>query len=118
MLRQFGRVLRYPTRACQVARRHLWLTSLVFLLLVAGCGIGLWQYARHQWRAAQVAVKEERTQEARERLKLCLRIWPSSPEVHLLAARAARMAGDLSGAEAHLNRCLELQDGSIECSPD
>jgi tetratricopeptide (TPR) repeat protein len=111
MLRQLGTVLRYPVRAYRLARRHVWLSLLVLVAITAGSGIGLWQYGRYQWRAAQAAVKEERTQEARERLARCLRIWPRSPGVHLLAARAARMAGDLSDAEAHLNRCLELQGG-------
>jgi len=114
MLRHLGKVFRYPARAYQLARRHLLLSFLLFVSIAAGTGIGLWQYARYQWRAALAAVKDERTDEARLRLQRCLRIWPRSSEVHLLAARAARMAGDLSEAEAHLNRCLELQGSSSD----
>ena len=84
------------------------------LLLVASAALGAWRYALHQWEAAQVALKEDRPLDARDRLKFCLRVWPRSPEVHLLAARAARLSGDLHGAEAHLNRCLQLQDGASE----
>ena len=46
--------------------------------------------------------------EARDRLGVCLRIWPRSAAVHLAAARAARLTGDVEQAETHLNRCLKL----------
>ena len=55
-----------------------------------------------------------RPAEAQDRLKFCLRVWPRSPDVHLLAARAARLTGNMPDAEAHLNRCIELQDGATE----
>src|SRR5690606_25264753 len=77
-------------------------------------GIGLWRYAVQQWQSAQVAIREERLQDAREHLRICLRVWPRSTEVHLLAARAERLMGDLPAAEAHLNRCLELESGPTD----
>ncbi|AMV23962.1 tetratricopeptide repeat protein [Gemmata sp. SH-PL17] len=109
-----SRVLRFPFRAANGARRHPFLTALFLLVLLAGSGAGLWGYAHYQWRAAQGALSAERPDEARERLALCLRVWPRNPEVHLLAARAARLTGDFPGAETHLNRCLELQEGATE----
>jgi Flp pilus assembly protein TadD len=88
--------------------------ALTVLVVAAGSGIGLWRYAVHQWTSAQVAVKEDRPADARDRLDFCLTVWPRSPDVHLLAARAARLANDHDAAEAHLNRCLRLQDGATE----
>jgi tetratricopeptide (TPR) repeat protein len=94
--------------------RHPRLALFATFLLAAGICLGLWQYALHQWRAAQAALKEDRPAEARDRLRFCLRVWPRSPEVHLLAARAARVVGDLGAAEDHLNRCMQLQDGASD----
>jgi tetratricopeptide (TPR) repeat protein len=86
----------------------------VTLLLLVGAPAGLYGYAFRQWRAAQAAVKEGRLEEARGSLDVCLFVWPRSVPVHLLAARAARLQGDFTGAEAHLNRCLKLQPGAME----
>ncbi len=41
-------------------------------------------------------------------------VWPGDPEVHRLAARAARLCGDLAGAENHLKRCLKLDGGATQ----
>src|SRR5262249_51357433 len=41
-------------------------------------------------------------------------LWPRSPEVHQLAARAARLSGDTQAAENHLNQCLKLNGGATE----
>jgi tetratricopeptide (TPR) repeat protein len=107
-------MVRLPRHTFAAVRRRPLLVLLATFFLVAGCGVGVWQYALSQWRAAQVALKEERPAEARDRLRFCLRVWPRSPEVHLLAARSARIVGDLSAAEAHLNRCMELQEGASD----
>lgn len=88
----------------------------VALLLLVGTGLGVYLHALRQWHAAESAVKEGRPAEARGRLDLCLTVWPWSARVHLLAARAARLGGDLEGAEAHLNRCLELEHGATEAT--
>jgi tetratricopeptide (TPR) repeat protein len=95
-------------------RRRPWVTLSTTLLVAAGIVFGLWRYAVHQWNAAQVAVRQERPEEARSRLEFCLRVWPRSAEVHLLAARSARLTMDLDAAEAHLNRVLQLQGGASE----
>lgn len=94
--------------------RWIVLIAFVFLVIVAAAVGGAYGYAMHQWRSAESAIKKGRPAEARKHLSRCLWFWPRSPEVHLLAARAARMEGDLTDAEAHLNRCLVLQKGASE----
>jgi tetratricopeptide (TPR) repeat protein len=101
--------------AGRVARRRPRLTALaVVLLLLAGAAVGLPWYALHQWHLAETAVKEGRQDDARRSLDVCLWVWPRSVPVHLLAARAARLRGDFAEAEAHLNRCLRLEQGATK----
>jgi tetratricopeptide (TPR) repeat protein len=109
-----GGVLRFLVYPFRVAWRRPRLTLVLALLVVAGSGVGLYAYARHQWQLALTALKLERIVEARSRLDFCLSVWPWSPEVHLLAARAARLTGDVEAAESHLNRCLRLENGATE----
>jgi tetratricopeptide (TPR) repeat protein len=110
-LRAVGRALAYPVRAAR--RRPGTALAVAGLLLVAAAAAGA-GYVRHQWRAAQEALAADRPAEARSRLAVCLLVWPHDPEVRLLAARAARLSGDLPAAEAHLNRCLKLHGGATE----
>lgn len=114
MRRALGKVLSLPGRTWSAVRRRPRLPLLFALLLAAGAAVGVWRYAVRQWGAAQLALKQDRPEEARDRLAFCLRVWPWSFDVHLLAARAARLTGDLAGAETHLNRCLALADGEAE----
>jgi tetratricopeptide (TPR) repeat protein len=96
----------------RVARRRPKTAALILTIgILLGAGAGLYGYALRQWQAAQTAIKNGRPAQAQEKLPLCLFVWPRSVRVHLLAARAARMRGDFQDAEAHLNRCLELQRG-------
>jgi len=102
----------FPLRAVRslarwVRRRPWTAASLALLVIAAALGSG-YLYVRHQWRAAQEDVRELRLDQARERLDICLAIWPRRVEVRLLAARTARLSGDFETAEAHLNRCLKL----------
>jgi tetratricopeptide (TPR) repeat protein len=60
------------------------------------------------------ALAADRPREARDRLAVCLLVWPRDPEVHRLTARAARLSGDTPAAEAHLNECLKWQGGATE----
>jgi tetratricopeptide (TPR) repeat protein len=71
--------------------------------------------AWHHCRAAQAALTRYHFDEARNHLAIPLRAWPNSWRVHLLASRAARLAGDSGEAERHLDRCRELQAAE---SPD
>jgi Tfp pilus assembly protein PilF len=87
---------------------------LLLFLLLAGTGGGFYVYCLWQWQAAHTALNEDRQDEARSRLELCLKVWPRSVPVHLLAARVARLRGDFESAEAHLNSCLQLHHGATE----
>jgi tetratricopeptide (TPR) repeat protein len=107
MLRYLGRVV----------RKHLLMTVLVLTLLaVIGTGAGFYWYAVHQWHEAQAAVKEGRPADSVSSLDVCLWVWQGSPEVHLLAARAARLTGDFDGADSHLKKCMKLQGGATEAT--
>jgi len=78
-----------PKRAWRRKWLTLALTVTVLTLAVLG---GIW-YVWGQWRSAQAALTADRPEEARSRLAVCLLVWPRDPEVHLLAARAARLSG-------------------------
>jgi tetratricopeptide (TPR) repeat protein len=85
---------------------------LLIVLALLGCaallaGVYLWPW--YNWFAAQRALGRYHGTEARNHLAVCLRRWPSSPRVHLLAARAARLAGDYAEAEEQLGSCQRLQ---------
>jgi tetratricopeptide (TPR) repeat protein len=111
LLRTTIRALLFPLRFAW--RRPFVTVALVFL--AAGiAALSMWVYARMQWQAALNALDEDRPQDARARLALPLALWRWNPEVHVMAARAARMSGDLPGAEALLNRSLQLAGGATE----
>jgi Tfp pilus assembly protein PilF len=95
-------------------RRRPKAAALVVLLLVLAAGVGLYVYVLHQWHAAQAAVKDGRPADAKRGLDVALRVWPDNVEVHLLAARAARLSGDFESAESHLNRCIKLAHGPTD----
>lgn len=109
-----GRVGRFIRTMPQRVWSRPWTAVLVTLLLVAFGVVAFDQYARLQWRRAVAAVAEERTTDAEPLLAFCLRVWPSSQDVHRLIARNARRMGDLKLAETHLNRCLELHGGATD----
>jgi tetratricopeptide (TPR) repeat protein len=103
MLGTLGRLVRRPSK-----RGLLVLT----LFLVLGAGGSGYAYALYQWNAARAGVEEGRAAEVQGGLSFCLSVWPRSPEVHLLAARAARSNGDFTAAEAHLKQCIRLEGGA------
>jgi tetratricopeptide (TPR) repeat protein len=87
------------------------------VLILLGCGallatLYLWPW--YHWFAARRALERYHGAEARDHLVVCLRRWPSSPGVHLLAARAARLAGDYDRATEELSRCQELQQAPTD----
>jgi tetratricopeptide (TPR) repeat protein len=91
-----------------VRRRRRPLLVLALLLLgaaLAGPRVLAW----YHWHAAQVALERYQVDEARSHLASCLRAWPDSPRVRLLAARAARLAGAFEEAEQQLSACEDLQ---------
>jgi tetratricopeptide (TPR) repeat protein len=86
----------------------------LIVIAFAGTGALFYGYALHRWHAARTALESGRQDEARIDLAFCLAVWPGSSEVHLLAARAARLAGDVPAAQSHLKQCLKLRHGSNE----
>jgi type IV pilus assembly protein PilF len=106
-----GRGLTYPVRA---ARQRPHAALAVAALAVLGAALAGALYLWHQRRSAPDYLASGRPAEARARLDLWLSVWPWDEEGHLLAARAARLSGDRSAAEDHLNRCLKLHGGATE----
>jgi tetratricopeptide (TPR) repeat protein len=88
-------------------------------LLLALIGLGLLLAAtyaladRHQ-RRAQEALRLQRYSRALAELRQALRFRPGSAELHLLAGRTSRQAGDLPAAREQLEKCRELQGGVSE----
>jgi predicted Zn-dependent protease len=105
MLRHLGRAVRRRPKTTALA---------LVLLLPAGLLGGSYWYACDQLEAARQDRTEGRYDEARRRLWFPLLVFPRSAEVHLEAARAARLAGDLDEADAHLRECMKLQGGASE----
>jgi tetratricopeptide (TPR) repeat protein len=81
----------------------------VLVVLAALAGAGLYLGAWYHWSRADADLARYHTAEARQHLDACLWFWPHSPAVHLLAARAARRAGDYEAAEKHLRQCQHGQ---------
>src|SRR5919202_231410 len=105
------RGIAYPLR---VARRRPLASLLALCVTLMAGGGGLDLYARSQWRAAQAALAADRPAEARQRLAICLFVWPRSPEVHHLAARAARLTNDIAAAEDELNQAIRVNGEATE----
>jgi tetratricopeptide (TPR) repeat protein len=95
-----------------------WRALAVFLLLAAiglGAGmVGLQVWARFHYQSAERALERHQLKEAQTHLESCLQVWPSSFDVHLLAAQTARRLDDYESAERHLARCQELRGGLPE----
>jgi predicted Zn-dependent protease len=89
----------------------------VAAVLAALAGLAL--AAPHAWAwyhfaAGNAALDRYHGDEARGHLEECLHVWPQSVECHVLAARAARRAGDFPGAQDHLRDAQRLQKGPSE----
>jgi tetratricopeptide (TPR) repeat protein len=111
-LRATVRGLLGPFRAA--SRRPRAATAVVLLVVLLLVIAAVWASARYQWQAAREAVANDRAQEARARLALPLFVWRWNPDVQVLAARAARLSGDLPAAEAYLKQALRLAGGATE----
>jgi tetratricopeptide (TPR) repeat protein len=98
----------------RLRRPRVWLPVLV----LAGAGLlaGPYLGAAYFCRAGRRALDGHRPGEARACFERCLRVWPRSAEVHLLASRAARLAGDYDAAEHHLAKCQLLEGSPSEAS--
>ncbi len=88
-----------------------WAILLVTLAVLGGV---LWLGGRHvwawyHWRAGRAALDQYHGQEALNHLGASLEVWPASAATHLLAARAARRAGEDQLAREHLQECYRLE---------
>jgi tetratricopeptide (TPR) repeat protein len=103
-----------PGRFGRAIRRRPGTMLLGLIVLFALGAGGVYGYAVREWHRAVALVRNGRPAEAREKLNLCLRVWSNDPDVHRLAARAARQTGDYVTAESHLNTCLKLEKEATE----
>ncbi len=108
------RALRVVGSPFRLVRRRPLTSAAVLLLLLSGGLFAGWRYAVFQWHEAEVAVRDERVQDAQQKLNFCRKVWPYSHEVERLSARTARWSGDIKSAETHLNRSLELNGGATD----
>lgn len=101
MVRWFSRLI------LGLRRPRVWATVLLLGAVLALGGPYLW--AVYSWNAAERALAQHRPADASQYLESCLRTWPRSPEVQLLAARAARRTEDYDAAHQHLTECQRLE---------
>jgi tetratricopeptide (TPR) repeat protein len=92
---------------------------LLVVLIVLSAVLALLPISAQAWgwyhrREAQKALKLARIPEAQAHVEQCLRVWPNSFEIHLLAAQLARRQDDFQEAERHLSRCQEIRGGIPE----
>jgi Flp pilus assembly protein TadD len=97
--------------SANVIRRRPKTAFLLVLLTAAGAAYGFFHF---EWRRAQAALRDGKGADARASLERCLWLWPRSTQVHLAAARAARLTGDFEATENHLNHCLKLEKGATQ----
>jgi tetratricopeptide (TPR) repeat protein len=101
----------------RLRRPRVWVpAALLVALATAWRAGGPYLWAAYSWRAAEASLARHRPREARRHLEPCLAAWPRSPEVHLLAARAARLAGDYGAARRHVAECQRLEGTESEAS--
>ncbi len=105
-----------------IGKRPKLIVLLVLLVTVSGM-IGFYYFGLIQWEGARAAARENRLDEAHDKLNFCLTVWPrwlpppwDRVKVHHLAARCARLKGDFEAAEAHLNQCIKLEKGASEAT--
>jgi tetratricopeptide (TPR) repeat protein len=65
--------------------------------------VNLW--AEYHFRAAGLALQQRDFTQARAHLGPCLKLWPTGPRTHFLAARTAWRSGCYDEAEEHLRVC-------------
>lgn len=87
--------------------------------LLVVIAFGSWNAARvlvAHWhkRQAEKALERQRYPQALASYERAIHYRPDSAELHLLAARTARQAGDFPAAREHLHQCRELQKGVTE----
>lgn len=90
------------------------ISIVLFLLGLTSLGlwlVGMYLGAEYHLRHARQALALQRYESALGELKEALRFRPASAELHFLAGRTARQAGNFRVAQEHLQRCRTLQKG-------
>ena len=91
---------------------------LVLLLSLLTAGLALWGgrawWIDHHLKAAQKALSRQRFAEVRFHLDRVLWLRPTDADVHLLAGRVARRAGDAEAARKHYQQCQKFQSSPSE----
>ncbi len=83
-------------------RRWILIALALGLLAIGGVLVGRHLWARHHLRQAHAALEVGEPEQALVSLANCFEIWSDDPQLHLLAARAERMAGRAAEAARHL----------------
>jgi tetratricopeptide (TPR) repeat protein len=109
-------MLRWIGLPCRFLRRHLLASLLITVLGIVTLLILANVWAWQQYRAAEQALREEQTDQARSHILQCLRVWGHSSATHLLAARIERLSGHYPQAEQYLQECVRLQHGPTEAT--
>src|SRR5262245_15507437 len=86
------------------------------VVALAGLVLGCHLWARHHYRAAEHALARRDGATARRHAAQCLKVWFWDADTHLLAARAARLAGEYDQAERYLRECRRLggDEGALD----
>jgi tetratricopeptide (TPR) repeat protein len=66
---------------------------------------------KYHWSSAEQAAREDRLEDARHYLQMCLNVWPNKLQVRLLAVRVARLRSDFEAALVQLQECNRIQQG-------
>lgn len=98
----------WSNRICRRIYRHSRVVLVTLLSILLFTAFGLRWFAWSAYNSAERDLAADRPVEAAKRLEFVRTILWRSPEAHLLSARAARLIGDLPGAEQYLNRTIEL----------
>lgn len=83
--------------------------GLLVLALLLGCGAwaAVHGWAWYHFSAGQASLVRYQNDAALAHFQQSLRIWPRSPALHWLAARAERRAGRFDEAQQHLDQCRQ-----------
>jgi tetratricopeptide (TPR) repeat protein len=99
-----------PANLSRFLKRPRVLAALAVVLVGAAVG-GTQLWAWYHLSAGRSALADARTEDARAHLSRCLAVWPSNQRARLLAAHAARRAGDLKEAQRHLDEAQRATGG-------
>jgi tetratricopeptide (TPR) repeat protein len=91
------------------AAAALALTVLAVALVAAAYQVGWHLWARRHYQGAQQAIERHDLTRARAHLRLCLQVWDTRPEPHLLFAQMLRRSRDYDEVRQHLALCEQYQ---------